>query len=165
MVVTVLIIIYRKPTLSPTSFRHLYEAHVNLVHHLTGDAFPLAHRRTYVAQTTPTAAAPTWPEPRPSGVPASPSPPPPPSSSTWHPMTVANDAPAVFGFDVVSEVTFADDLAYERFVTRIQDPAVKGRLCASAGVFADGAGLAAAVVGDVVETRGAPMSMPVPFGF
>ncbi|RDW72403.1 uncharacterized protein DSM5745_07575 [Aspergillus mulundensis] len=176
MVVTLLIIMHRKPSLSPAEFRQEYEAHIELIKHLTGELFPLSHRRTYIARTSsaPTPAAPvpvpvpvpsapaSTPTPTTSKSPTSPHPttstsptttetaPEPPACISLHPPSTAS---SLFGFDVISEATFGDDGEYERFIARMGEPAVRAQVAANITRFAEAAAVSLGVVGDVIETR------------
>ncbi|KAL4901499.1 hypothetical protein BDW74DRAFT_181790 [Aspergillus multicolor] len=140
MVITVLIAVYRKPGVATATFRERYEAHIDLVKQLTGEAFPLAHRRTYIA----CAAAHSKPTAHPR----------PPAATGLY--RVSPDASTVFGFDVIAEVTFSNWGAYEEFIARTEEPDVALSLCASANTFIDVATMSVAIAGDVVETIRSP---------
>lgn len=43
---------YRKPGLSLEDFKKHYENHAELVKHISGEHFPLVHKRTYIARNT-----------------------------------------------------------------------------------------------------------------
>lgn len=52
-----ILLVYRKPSVSLAEFKRLYEAsHVPLVKELTGDLFPLSHKRYYISDVDRPAA-------------------------------------------------------------------------------------------------------------
>ncbi|PWY78257.1 hypothetical protein BO70DRAFT_60504 [Aspergillus heteromorphus CBS 117.55] len=136
MSVKVLIFAYRKPGLSLSTFREIYEAHVDLVKRITGDDFPLSHRRTYIARTE--AASPL------EG-----------SDSTRNattPATVLIGKQSDFDFDATAELTFADQAAMGAFMAKISDPDAAAQIAADEERFLDRSALSVSMVGDVVET-------------
>ncbi|PWY67881.1 hypothetical protein BO70DRAFT_366178 [Aspergillus heteromorphus CBS 117.55] len=52
MTISLLLLGTRNPTIPPSTFKAHLESHVELIKRLTGDAFPLAHRRSYILRTT-----------------------------------------------------------------------------------------------------------------
>ena len=135
MSVTVFLYAYRKPGVSLDDFKKRYEAHAELIKHLTGDDFPLSHKRSYLARRTVETA--------------------PDSTSTRNattPATVIVGQQSDFDFDAYAELTFADQAALQAFSARVAAPESAAQIAADEEKFLDRSQLRIAVVGDVMET-------------
>ncbi|KAL4901500.1 hypothetical protein BDW74DRAFT_181791 [Aspergillus multicolor] len=108
------------------------QSYVAQVRDLTGDAFPIVHRRTCIAHPIPT---PRW-------------------SGSNTPATGHPGSP--FDNDVTNEMTFDDHAAYERFMAKVAEPEIARRLQAAESRFMDHSVIAMAVVREVMETRKVP---------
>ncbi|KAI2817936.1 hypothetical protein CBS115989_5488 [Aspergillus niger] len=124
MPVRLIILAHRKPSITPDSFREHYESHVQLIKRLTTNAFPLAHRRSYLAHEPGTNAT----------------------------MSLSRTADFEFGFDATAELTFADQAALQAFRARLSCPEVASQIAADEETFLDREKLKVAVLEDVVET-------------
>ncbi|KAJ5569881.1 EthD domain-containing protein [Penicillium hispanicum] len=132
----VIIYAYRKPGLSLDDFRKHYEAHAELIKRLTGDLFPLSHKRTYLARST-VETAPEDASPR----------------NATTPATVIAGRQSDFDFDAYAELTFADQAALMAFSAKVlQDADVAAQIAADEEKFLDRSKIGIAMLGDVVET-------------
>ncbi|KAL3472087.1 EthD domain-containing protein [Aspergillus californicus] len=136
MAIRLLIITYRKAGLSLEEFRAHYENHANLIKRLTGDTFPLSHRRTYIARTT----ANTPPE---DATPRNPT----------TPATVLRGTQAEFDFDATAELTFENQSAYDRFIARVGNPEIAAQIAADEEHFLERPTVGIAMIGEVADTR------------
>ncbi|KAL4901502.1 hypothetical protein BDW74DRAFT_181792 [Aspergillus multicolor] len=158
MFVTVLVVSSRKAGISPAQFRHDYEEYIAMMRDLTGSAFPLCHRRTYITQSTvnvPTVAT-SWPGSNyssnsgPSAAPTTPS-----SESPSQPQSPVRSR-HTFDYDVSAELTFESQRAYERFIAKVKEPAIASRIHASAVKFMESSNISLGNVYEVMETRRIP---------
>ncbi|XXH00016.1 hypothetical protein Hte_006357 [Hypoxylon texense] len=89
MVTRVLMLIYRRPDLTPEQFRkHYEEIHMPLTKDLTGDTFPLSHTRRYIPRSASTPDSST--------------------STTEYPAIVLGGNSADVEVDCVTELIFRD---------------------------------------------------------
>ncbi|CEJ59400.1 hypothetical protein PMG11_08025 [Penicillium brasilianum] len=135
MSVKVFIYAYRKPGLSLEDFKTHYEAHVDLIKRLSGDDFPLSHKRSYIARNTVEVAAESASE-----------------RNALTPATVIVGQQADFDFDAYAELTFADQAAFQAFGAKIYAPDAAAQIAADEEKFLDKAKLGIALLGDVIET-------------
>ena len=135
MSVTVFIYAYRKPGLSLEDFKTHYEAHVDLIKRLTGDDFPLSHKRSYVARNTVEVA----------GEGAS-------DRNALTPATVIAGQQADFDFDAYAELTFADQAAFQAFGAKVYAPEAAAQIAADEEKFLDKSKLSIVMLGEVIET-------------
>lgn len=135
MSLRVLIYAYRKPGISLEEFKKHYEAHVDLVKRISGDDFPLAHKRSYIARGTVEAS--------PEGT---------TTRNATTPATVIVGQQSDFDFDAYAELTFADQAAFQAFGTKIYAPEAATQIAADEEKFLDKSKLAIAMLGDVTET-------------
>ncbi|PWY75705.1 hypothetical protein BO83DRAFT_377489 [Aspergillus eucalypticola CBS 122712] len=139
MSVRVIIYAYRKPGLDLHTFKERYEAHIQLVKRLSGDDFPLSHKRMYIARTTienPQAGENN-------------------NNSTRNaltPATVLVGQQTDFDFDAYAELTFADQAAFQTFSAKVMAPEAAAQIAADEEGFLDRSKLGIALLGDVVET-------------
>ncbi|PYH30088.1 EthD domain-containing protein [Aspergillus neoniger CBS 115656] len=139
MSVRVIIYAYRKPGLDLQTFKERYEAHIQLVKRLSGDDFPLSHKRMYIARTTienPQAGENN-------------------NNSTRNaltPATVLVGQQTDFDFDAYAELTFADQAAFQTFSAQVMAPEAAAQIAADEEGFLDRSKLGIALLGDVVET-------------
>ncbi|PYH95681.1 hypothetical protein BO71DRAFT_482719 [Aspergillus ellipticus CBS 707.79] len=142
MTITLLLLGYRTPSISPETFQTHLESHVALIQSLAGDAFPLSHRRSYIARTTII--------PTPDDVPAS------ISTSVRNattPAVVILGQQSDFEFDSVAELTFEDQAALERFQARVKAPEAARVLREDEDRFSDRGRVCIVRLGEVRETR------------
>ncbi|UNI24092.1 hypothetical protein JDV02_009868 [Purpureocillium takamizusanense] len=133
MVFKVLLFAYRKPGLSPTEFRdHLEGRHMDLLKRLFGTAFPVSHVRRYIHRR---AAEEEEEEHR-----------------DHYPATVLVGEQADFAYDVISELTFADEDAFRVFFAQYQSEEVAAEIREDEERFLDVGRLRAVVLGEVCET-------------
>ena len=135
MSVKVFIYAYRKPGLPLEEFKTHYEAHVELIKRLTGDDFPLSHKRSYIARNTVDVAAEGASERNP-----------------LTPATVIVGQQSDFDFDAYAELTFTDQPAFHAFAAKIYAPDVAAQLAVDEEKFLDKSKLGVVMLGDVIET-------------
>lgn len=138
MSVRVIIYAYRKPGLDLQTFKDRYEAHIELVKRLSGDDFPLSHKRMYVARTT--IENPQTGENNNS------------TRNALTPATVLVGQQTDFDFDAYAELTFADQVAFQRFSAKVMAPEAAAQIAADEEGFLDRSKLGIALLGDVMET-------------
>lgn len=135
MFLKVVIYAFRKPGIPLEEFKKHYEAHVDLVKRLSGDDFPLSHKRSYIARSTVEA---------------------PPEGATTRnattPASVIVGQQSDFDFDAYAELTFADQTAFQAFGAKIYAPEAAAQIAADEEKFLDKSKLAIAMLGDVTET-------------
>ena len=139
MSVRVIIYAYRKPGLDLQTFKERYEAHIQLVKRLSGDDFPLSHKRMYIARTTiedPQAGENNKNSTR----------------NALTPATVLVGQQTDFDFDAYAELTFADQAAFQTFSAKVMAPEAAAQIAADEEGFLDRRKLGIALLGDVVET-------------
>lgn len=84
---SLLLLVYRKPGLTPEEFKIHYETvHIPLMQRIACEKFPLTHTRRYINRTVDT-------------------------EKTAYPATVVSGTQADFPYDAVAELTFADEAA------------------------------------------------------
>ncbi|RDH36596.1 EthD domain-domain-containing protein [Aspergillus welwitschiae] len=136
MTVRVFIYGYRKPGLSLSTFRERYEAHIDLVRRISGEDFPLSHRRTYIARTTVDS---------------------PPAGATARnattPATLLLGQQSDFDFDTTAELTFADQPSFQAFMAKVTAPEAAAQIAEDEERFFDRKMLSIAMIGEVVETN------------
>lgn len=135
MTLKVFIYAYRKPGISLEDFKKHYEAHVELIKRLSGDDFPLSHKRNYIARSsvenTPEGAT---------------------TRNATTPATVLVGQQSDFDFDAYAEVTFADQAAFQAFGAKVYAPEAAAQIAADEEQFLDRSKLGIAMLGDVIET-------------
>jgi hypothetical protein len=136
MSVRVFIYAYRKPGISLEEFKRRYEAHVELVKRISGEDFPLSHKRSYVARSTV--------EARPEGA---------TMRNATTPATVLVGQQPDFDFDAYAELTFADEAAFRAFGAKVYAPEAAAEIEADEANFLDKSKLGIVMLGDVIETR------------
>ncbi|EPS31456.1 hypothetical protein POX_h09741 [Penicillium oxalicum] len=138
MTYKVLVYAHRLPGVSPELFKQRYEAHIDLFKRLVGDAFPLSHRRVYIARTrtdtTPQDASPVC-------------------HNANTPATVIVGQQSDYDYDCLAEMTFADQTSWEACVERVRAPEISAQIAADEDGFFDRSKTGVVVVGDVFETR------------
>jgi hypothetical protein len=131
----VLVYAYRKPGVSPDDFKNHYEAHIDLFKRLTGDDFPLSHRRIYIArssvETTSDGAS---------------------SRNATTPATVIVGQQSDYDYDCLAELTFSDAAAWEACVVKVRSPEIGAQIAADEDKFYDRSKTGVLVIGDVTET-------------
>ncbi|KAJ5261398.1 hypothetical protein N7478_011993 [Penicillium angulare] len=136
MSVRVLIYAYRKPGLSLEDFKNHYDSHIDLIKRITGDNFPTAHKRSYVARSTVKVA--------PEGA---------SDRNSLTPATVLVGQQSDFDFDSYAELTFADQDAFEAFGAKVYAPDAAAQIAADEEKFLDRSKTGIAMLGDVIETK------------
>lgn len=98
---TIIILVWRKPDISPSTFKSHYETtHIPLIRSLTGPLFPTSHSRFYLARKTM--------EDSPKSD----------TSNAKHPPTVFVGTSKDFDYDVYCTLEFENVSAFEAFYTR-----------------------------------------------
>ena len=131
----VLVYAHRKPGIPPEDFKNHYEAHIDLFKRLTGDDFPLSHRRIYIARssvgTTVDGAL---------------------ARNATTPATVIVGQQSDYDYDCLAELTFSDQAGWEACVTKVQSPEIAAQIAADEDRFYDRSKTGVLVIGDVTET-------------
>ncbi|KAJ5715973.1 uncharacterized protein N7483_013154 [Penicillium malachiteum] len=127
--------IFRKPGLSLEDFKKHYEGHAELIKHLSGEHFPLSHKRTYIARNAVEVA--------PEGA---------SERNTKTPAIILVGKQSDFDFDAYAELTFADQAAFQAFSAKIRAPEAAAQIAADEEKFLDKSKLGVALIGDVIET-------------
>jgi hypothetical protein len=135
MSVKVFIYAYRKTGISLEDFRTHYEAHVELIKRLTGEVFPLSHKRSYVARNTVEVAAEGASD-----------------RNALTPATVIVGQQSDFDFDAYAELTFADQAAFQAFGAKVYAPDAAAQIAADEEKFLDKSKLGIVMLGEVIET-------------
>lgn len=107
---------YRKPGTTPEHFRTRYEQHILLFKEIAGDHFPLAHTRQYIQRTKSEGET---------------------EGSPKYPATVLAGDQADFEYDVIAEITYADQAASEALREVVQRPENASRIAADEEEFLD----------------------------
>ncbi|KAI1458970.1 hypothetical protein F4805DRAFT_423186 [Annulohypoxylon moriforme] len=132
MVIRVLMLIYRKPELTPEQFRkHYEEIHMPLTRKVAGNTFPLSHIRRYIPRSTPTQQSPT--------------------NSDQYPAIVAGGEPEAVHVDCVTELIFRDKQHLQSYFEMPHAPGAAAQLEEEAKNFA--AKYPTVIVEDWMETR------------
>ncbi|KAI1089477.1 hypothetical protein F5B19DRAFT_467166 [Rostrohypoxylon terebratum] len=109
MVIRVLMLIYRKPGLTPEQFRkHYEEIHMPLTRKVAGDTFPLSHIRRYIPRST----------------------------SAQYPAIVAGGEPEAVHVDCVTELIFRDKEHLQSYFEMPHAPGAAAQLEEEAKNFA-----------------------------
>jgi hypothetical protein len=135
MSVKVFIYAYRKPGLSLDDFKKHYEGHVDLIKRLSGEVFPLSHKRSYVARHTVDVAADGASD-----------------RNSRTPATVIVGQQSDFDFDAYAELTFADQAAFQAFGAKVYAPEAASEIAADEEKFLDKSRLGIVMLGEVIET-------------
>ncbi|RJE24995.1 hypothetical protein PHISCL_02646 [Aspergillus sclerotialis] len=131
----VLVYAHRKPGVSPEDFKKHYEAHIDLFKRLTGDDFPLSHRRIYIARTsteTPSEGA--------------------SSRNATTPANLIVGQQSDYDCDCLAELTFSDQAGWEACVAKVRSPEIGAQIAADEDKFYDRSKTGVLVIGDVTET-------------
>ncbi|KAF2705618.1 hypothetical protein K504DRAFT_460331 [Pleomassaria siparia CBS 279.74] len=97
MVFIVLLYITRKPTLTPSEFRHHWDTqHVQLLKSIAGEDFPITHTRHYIARPTEVNGA-------------------------WQ-AAVLLGGQEDFSYDGIAELVFEDEDAFHTFFASVSAP-------------------------------------------
>lgn len=140
MPVRAVLILYRKPGISPEQFKTACENHVKLIRRLVGDdAAPLSHRRSYIARKelsnddaqgkygTTTERNPTTP------------------------AQVVVGQQSDFDFDAYAELTFASPEAVQAYQLTTRVAEIAAEIAADEEKFMDRAKMSIAFLGDIIE--------------
>lgn len=131
MTYQILMLVYRKPTISPEQFRKHYETvHIPLVHEIAGPLFPLTHTRKYISREK--------------------------EIGKGNPEYIAHvmaGEQADFAFDAIVEMTFQDQAAFYEFGGCLAQPTVAKQIRDDCEEFMDVSKAPAVILSDVVETR------------
>lgn len=138
---TILLILHRLPTLTPTAFKTHYETtHMPLIRSLAGPTFPNSHTRHYIQRTSS-----------------------PPSSNNNnnnnsnadpYPATVLIGTQADFEYDAFALLEFDDEAAYQRFFGVISEEGAAGRIAEDEEMFLDRGRMRAVVLGGIERSGG-----------
>ncbi len=133
MTYTILLFVTRRPDLSPEEFRQHYEnVHIPLAQRLCAGHWPSQFTRQYLARITR----------RGFGGPANPDRP---------PLLLRGDA-QVIDYDVVSEMTFETEHAFQAFYKRVYEKDVAAKLAADETKFLELGKTRIVVVGETIST-------------
>ncbi|KAJ5759986.1 hypothetical protein N7520_007142 [Penicillium odoratum] len=135
MPIRVLVHAYRKPGLSTEDFKKQYEAHVDLIKRISGNDFPLSHKRTYMVRQSVDVA--------PEGA---------SSRNPTTPAVVLAGQQSDFDFDAYAELTFLNEDAFRAFGLKIRAPDAAAQIAADEEQFLDRSKLGIVMLGDVSET-------------
>ncbi|KAI0159939.1 hypothetical protein GGR52DRAFT_169752 [Hypoxylon sp. FL1284] len=140
MAIRVLMLIYRRPDLTPEQFRQHYEdIHMPLTKELTGDTFPISHTRRYIPRSAPSAPAPDSS-----------------NSKGEYPAIVLGGNSADVGVDCVTELIFRDKDQMQLYFTLPNSPGAAAKLEEEAENFV--ARFQTILVEDCAETLSKPQS-------
>ncbi|KAI0139527.1 hypothetical protein F4776DRAFT_616600 [Hypoxylon sp. NC0597] len=131
MTIRVLMLVYRRPDLTPEQFRkHYEEIHMPLTREVAGDTFPLSHTRRYIPRSaTPQDTT---------------------DGKEKYPAIVAGGNPADVQVDCVTELIFRDKEHLQSYFEMPHAPGAAAKLEAEAENFA--AKYPTMIVEDCVET-------------
>lgn len=138
MSVRVLIYIYRKSGLSLEDFKKHCEEHALLIKRLTGDDFPLSHKRHYIARNVVSSD-------ESKNITAT-------ERNATTPAIVFAGQQSDFDFDAYAELTFASQETFQTFIAKVQTPEIAAQIAADEERFLDRSKLSIAMLGDVTET-------------
>ncbi|KAI1403318.1 EthD domain-containing protein [Hypoxylon fuscum] len=131
---SVLLFISRKPGTTVEEFKERFEnSHMPLLREAAGPHFPLSHTRRYIHRSEGQAEGTT----RNAGTPA----------------RVLVGTQADFDYDVIAELTFADEAAFQTFFQTVHSPEKAAKIIAAEETFLDRAQTRAVVLGDVAVTK------------
>ncbi|KAI1128319.1 EthD domain-containing protein [Nemania abortiva] len=132
---SVLIFSYRKPGTTPEQFKaHYDDVHVHLIRELTGAFFPLSHTRRYLHRSEKETDSNTWRNP-------------------ISPATVVIGTQEDFDYDAISELTFEDEPAFQKFFELMKQPENQARIAADEEKFVDRSRLSMVALGNTTETK------------
>lgn len=130
---TILILVYRLPTLTPTAFRSYYEnSHIPLLKSIAGPLFPNTHTRRYISRTAS---------------------PPGCVNSCTYPATVLVGTQLDFEYDAIAELKFDNETAFQAFFSRVNEPEAARRIAQDEDQFLDRAKLRAVVLERTTVTK------------
>jgi uncharacterized protein (TIGR02118 family) len=127
MTYRVLILVYRKPGMTPEDFKNHYEnVHVPLVRDIAGPHFPLSHKRRYIQRTE-----------LPDGT---------------YPAILLSGSQEDFRFDAVAELTYKDEAASRASFARMNTTEAAKRIAEDCAMFMDQSKTPLVMLEDSVET-------------
>lgn len=130
---TILLLVYRLPSLTPTAFKNYYETtHIPLLKSLTGPLFPDSHTRHYISRTANTSGD---------------------NRNGTYPAMVIIGTQQDFEYDAIAELMFANQTAFQAFLNRVSQPEVAQKIANDEDRFIDRARLRAVVLGSTTVTR------------
>ena len=104
---TIVMYLWRKPSLSPSAFKSYYETtHVPLIHSLGGPLYPESHTRHYIDRSSSSSASKSGSD----------------EEARNHPATVLVGEQSDFTYDAYSELVFSDEGAYLAFFAAVSKP-------------------------------------------
>ncbi|KAL4778354.1 EthD domain-containing protein [Aspergillus varians] len=128
MTVTALLLITRKPTITPEEFKTHYETvHLPLIQRLAENDWPLSHKRTYIARPAP-------------------------GDDNSYPAAVLMGSQEDFSYDCITQVTFADEAGLRTFFARRMEPGTKEIIDADEEKFLVGEKVRVVLLGGEEET-------------
>ena len=146
MVYTQLVLARRKADITHEDFRARYEQHMAMVARLVGsEAMPLRHTRRYVAPAATTRT-------RTTSVRGSPDPKTPGPEGRDEEESAVAITGTPLDYDVVVDMSFADEAAWARFVAALSEPAVARAVAEDEAAFWDRRHMSVAVVDELRET-------------
>lgn len=132
----ILIIAYRKPSLTPDEFKTHYEQkHVPLVKSIAGSHFPLSHTRQYIRRVRSEFTSIESKE-----------------HNADYPAVVLSGPQTDMGYDAIAELKFKDHTAFVAFTALLVQPDNAAMLAADCEDFMDQAKTTVVELGDYVQT-------------
>ncbi|KAH6884505.1 EthD domain-containing protein [Thelonectria olida] len=126
MTYTVMMLVHRNPSLTPTQFKDHYEnIHIPLMQTLTGAHFPLSHTRRYIQRS---------------------------SSGSEYPATVLQGAQSDFDYDCMSELKFETEAGFQNMSALLGSPELASTVSEDCGAFMDPARTKVVVLGAINAT-------------
>lgn len=128
MTYRVLILVYRKPGMTPEDFKHHYETvHIPLVREITGPNFALSHTRRYIKLTK--------------------------QGNGTYPAALISCSQDDFEFDAVSELEFEDEATFQASFAAMNTPEAAKRIAEDCAMFMDKSKMPLAFLEDYIETH------------
>lgn len=127
----VLMLVYRKPTISPEQFeKHYEEVHIPLVHKIVGSVFPMKHVRRYIGRKQE-----------------------PTEDISKYEAQILTGAQGDFPFDAIVEMSFLDQDAFKECGELLSLPTVSKEIQKDCELFMDTSKAPAVILSKVVKTH------------
>lgn len=127
MTYTVLLLVYRKPGMTPKDFKNHYEnVHIPLMKKLAGVHFPLRHSRRYIQRTK-----------QPDGT---------------YPAALLSGSQEDFGYDSVSMLTYENEAAFHASFAAMNRPELAKQIAVDCEMFMDQTKSSVVLLEDCVDT-------------
>ena len=130
---TVLLHLYRKPSISPSDFKsHIVSHHIRLIQSLTGIHFPISHKRLYLQRSSDASK----------------------DNDDDYPATVPMGTQSDFPYDALAELTFEDATHFHTYAGIKSQSDAREAIAQDEKLFCDGARTAMVVLGEIAVTEG-----------